>query len=235
MTGLLVSVRSAVEARLALEGRADVVDVKEPRNGALGAADPAVWREVLDVLRGQVTASVALGELVDDEVEGLARKARGFGFAKIGFAGCERRSDWRGRWERVIEELPTGVEAVPVAYADWRNAASPEPVETLGLAQESAARMVLIDTFDKRAGGLLDVLPLEKLRAIAGQAAKRGVQLALAGSLVAESIEQVLELAPAYVGVRGAACVGGRDGAIDLGRVKSLVQVVRGARRKAAS
>jgi len=235
MTGLLVSVRSAEEALVALEGGADVVDVKEPRNGALGAAEVRVWREVLGVLKGRVTASVALGELLDDESEALAGEACGFSFAKIGFAGCEGISDWDSRWERVIETLPVGVEAVPVAYADWGNAKSPQAGEILALAQKSAARMMLIDTFDKSAGALLDFLPVERLRGIARQAARRGVRLALAGSLMARSIEQGLELAPAYVGVRGAACVGGRDGAIDLGRVKSLAEVVRGERRKTAS
>jgi hypothetical protein len=64
--------------------------------------------------------------------------------------------------------------------------------------------------------------------------------LALAGSLDAPAIEQVLKLAPlepapAYLGVRGAACVGGRDGTIDFSHVKSLAQIVRGGRWKAAS
>ena len=36
--GLLVSVRSAAEAITALEAGADVIDVKEPSRGALGAA-----------------------------------------------------------------------------------------------------------------------------------------------------------------------------------------------------
>ena len=69
----------------------------------------------------------------------------------------------------------------------------------------------------------------------AWKVARLKVSSCVAGSLVAESIERVLELAPAYIGVRGAACVGGRDGAIDLGRVKSLAEVVRGERRKTAS
>jgi uncharacterized protein (UPF0264 family) len=194
-----------------------------------------VWREVLDVLGGRVTASVALGELLDDAVEALVRQTRGFGFAKIGLAGCEGKSNWRARWGRVIEHLPASVDVVPVAYADWWKAASPSPLDVLALAEASAARMMLIDTYDKSAGGLLDVLPLNELRGIARQAAKLRVRLSLAGSLGAAAIERVLELAPAYVGVRGAACVGGRDGAIELGRVKSLAQIVRGARSKAAS
>ena len=64
MTGLLVSVRSAAEARIALEAGADLIDVKEPRRGALGAADPAVWKDVCRAVAGRVPVSVALGELV---------------------------------------------------------------------------------------------------------------------------------------------------------------------------
>ncbi|MBY0228781.1 MAG: (5-formylfuran-3-yl)methyl phosphate synthase, partial [Gemmataceae bacterium] len=36
MPGLIVSVRSADEARIALENGADLIDVKEPSRGALG-------------------------------------------------------------------------------------------------------------------------------------------------------------------------------------------------------
>ena len=46
MTGLLVSVRDAKEAQQAVSGGADVIDVKEPAHGALGAADPTVWSQV---------------------------------------------------------------------------------------------------------------------------------------------------------------------------------------------
>ena len=36
---LLVSVRSALEAEAALQGGADIIDVKEPMNGPLGRSD----------------------------------------------------------------------------------------------------------------------------------------------------------------------------------------------------
>jgi len=234
-TGLLVSVRSAEEAIVALEGGADIVDVKEPRNGALGAADPLVWREVLDVLKWRVTVSVAVGELLNDGVEELVQQTTGFAFAKIGFAGCKAIENLQKRWERVTRKLPLSVEAVPVAYADCENAMSPRPADILALAERSTARMMLIDTFEKGAGSLLDVLPVEQLRVIARLAQARGVRLALAGSLEAAAIYRILELGPAYVGVRGAACVGGRDRAIDLGRVKTLAEVVRRGRQKLAS
>lgn len=235
MTRLLVSVRSAAEAEVALDGGADVIDVKEPRRGALGPAEPRVWREVQAVVGKRAMQSAALGELLVDPVEELARGAAGFRFAKIGLAGGHTASGWIARWRKAVCALPRGVEVVPVAYADWPAAKAPSPSVALILAQHSAARLMLIDTHDKSRGGLLEQLSLESLREIAHDAKQANVQLALAGSLDESAIAAVLELAPAYVGVRGAACRGGRDGAIDLGRVKSLAKLIGGKQKKAAS
>ena len=70
MAGLLVSVRSADEARTALAGGATVIDVKEPERGPLGRADPATWRAANPVeradLRPEVPVLLMHGE--NDEV-----------------------------------------------------------------------------------------------------------------------------------------------------------------------
>jgi (5-formylfuran-3-yl)methyl phosphate synthase len=234
MTGLLVSVRSAAEAEVALAGGADIVDVKEPRRGALGPADPHVWREVQSAIRGRAITSAALGELLCDPVEQLAPQAAGFQFAKIGLAGCDAELDWKARWQCAVSSLPAGVDPVPVAYADWRLAGAPAPAVAVELAVGSPARLLLIDTHDKGAGGLLDHLTLDALQLIAATASRRGVRLALAGSLDESTIERLLPLGPAYIGVRGAACRGGRDGRIDLARVKSLTSLARRMPEKVA-
>src|SRR6187402_1196662 len=122
MTGLLISVRSADEAAIALAGGADVIDVKEPSRGALGAATPFVWDEVRQVVAGRRPVSVALGELLDDDIEELASAAFGCEFAKIGLAGCQGSAGWMSRWVQTIGQLPPGVQPVPVAYADWHGA-----------------------------------------------------------------------------------------------------------------
>ncbi|MES1213307.1 MAG: (5-formylfuran-3-yl)methyl phosphate synthase, partial [Singulisphaera sp.] len=46
-TGLLVSVRDANEARDALLGGADLIDLKEPTRGSLGRVDSAMIGEVV--------------------------------------------------------------------------------------------------------------------------------------------------------------------------------------------
>ena len=50
---------SADEARIALAGGADVIDVKEPRRGSLGAADAEVVADVVEVVGGRVPVSMA--------------------------------------------------------------------------------------------------------------------------------------------------------------------------------
>jgi uncharacterized protein (UPF0264 family) len=224
--GLLISVRSGEEAEAALAGGADLIDVKEPARGPLGAADPAVWGEVLRALAGRAPVSAALGELLDGDAARRARAAGGVRFAKFGFARCRWRRDWQALWQAAADSLPSGVLAVPAAYADWQTAEAPPLPAILELAQQSPARMLLIDTFEKRGRTLLDVLTFEALEAIAHEAACGGVRLVLAGSLTAAAIERLLPLAPAWFGVRGAACRGGRGGTIDSALVKSLAKIV---------
>jgi uncharacterized protein (UPF0264 family) len=234
MTGLLVSVRSAAEAELALAGGADVIDVKEPRRGALGPADPEVWSGVRRVLGKRAMTSAALGELLSPEILELAAAADGLTLAKIGLAGCHCHCGWINRWFDVLRSLPPAVHPVPVAYADWSAADAPSPSVALALAAQSPAKLLLVDTFDKSHGGLLDHWNLGSIAELLRTARQSRVRLTLAGSLDKTAIAKLLPLAPAFVGVRGAVCRGGRDGSLELALVKSLSAIVRRFNQKAA-
>ena len=63
MTGLLVSVRDAEEARHAADAGADLIDIKEPLAGPLGAAAPETIAEIVHVVAGRCPISVALANL----------------------------------------------------------------------------------------------------------------------------------------------------------------------------
>jgi uncharacterized protein (UPF0264 family) len=239
MTGLLVSVRSAAEAETALAGGADIIDVKEPRRGALGPADPGVWKEILETVGDRAPLSAALGELHSHEICKYAAGVAGFEYAKIGLSDWRRRRDSPSKWFQVKLTLPAGVHAVQVVYADleasgWTSF-SAAVLAALALAAASESPLLVIDTFRKDRGNLLDLVDVEILRELTYRAAHYQVRLVLAGSLNEQAIERLLPLQPAYIGVRGAACTGGRDGAVDLARVKSLARLVRRVRQKAAS
>jgi (5-formylfuran-3-yl)methyl phosphate synthase len=233
-TGLLVSVRSAEEARLALAGGADVIDIKEPSRGALGPADSGVWEEVAEMVGQQAVTSAALGELLADGIEDLAAAARSVKLVKIGLAGCHQERGWLNRWFDVTGALDASVLPVPVSYADWPAAAAPSPSVALALAAQSPAKLLLVDTHDKTRGGLLAHFSFESLAELVQTARGARVRVVLAGSLDAAAIGSLLPLAPAYIGVRGAACRGGREGTLDEVLVKSLASLVHGSARKAA-
>jgi uncharacterized protein (UPF0264 family) len=233
VTKLLVSVRNIAEAEAALAGGADVIDVKEPRRGALGPADPEVWEQIRTLIGRRAVVSAALGELLSDPVEALARRTAGLRFAKIGLAGCQAERGWVARWLAMTRALPPRVAAVPVAYADWAAADAPAPSVALTLASHLPARLLLVDTFDKASGTLLAAICRESLLELVDYARQLHVRIALAGSLDAAAIEELLPLAPAYIGVRGAACRGGRSGTIEIARVKSLARLVQGRREMA--
>ena len=48
-----------------MAGGAAIIDIKEPRNGSLGAAGPRVIAEIAHQLSGTILLSVALGELLE--------------------------------------------------------------------------------------------------------------------------------------------------------------------------
>ena len=224
-TRLLVSVRSAEEATAALAGGAHVIDVKEPDRGALGAADPSVWRDVLETVAGRAPVSAALGELfggASPTATELAAQTAGLSLTKIGLAGAQSRADWVAAWQRALSAVPPSVCAVAVAYADWQTAGGPSPEEVIDRGAELGCRFVLLDTFDKSRGHLLMHLKLAELARLMDRATASGMRVALAGSLSLALLPRVLPLSPALVAVRGAACRGERDSAVDAERVRSL-------------
>jgi len=228
MTGLLVSVRSGVEAASAVAGGAQVIDIKEPSRGSLGPADPLVWRDVCCRVGDSNLISAALGELLEDSPADRLNDLGSICLVKTGLAGCNAVDDWRERWQSVVARLPSSVGAVAVAYADHVRAGSPNPDEILTSAVELGCRTLLIDTFDKSHGSLFDIMSAVQVGRIVQAARSLSLRVVLAGSLNHGSIERALRFKPDLIAVRGAACDGSRTGPIDRARVRALAELVAG-------
>ena len=54
MTGMLASVRNLKEAEMVCRGGTDIVDIKEPRHGALGAVPLSTVHCIVDSLWGKM-------------------------------------------------------------------------------------------------------------------------------------------------------------------------------------
>jgi uncharacterized protein (UPF0264 family) len=229
--GLLVSVRDASEALIALAGGANVIDVKEPDRGSLGAADGATIAAVIRAVEGRVPVTAAAGELVDLIGSPHAPMPHGVSLFKIGLAGCRAVPDWISRWKQTINTLWTqddaAKHAVAVVYADWRTADAPQPVDVLHTAVDLGCPALLIDTWDKSSGSLFDHWPAGELDAFLSRVRSQNLLLVLAGSLVGESFTTAARLRPDLLAVRTAACNSGRGGTVSRDRVSALCEACR--------
>ena len=239
----LVSVRNSAEAVAALAGGVDVVDVKEPSQGSLGAADDQTIADIVAAVGQRALVSTAMGELVDllrsSNEDDAKRLVAGVSLFKVGLAGCSDLDDWQAHWRRTMDALAASSPAeiarpVAVVYADWQTASAPSPREVLTAAVEQRCPALLIDTFDKSAGGLFEHWPADSLQTFLAEVRSHGLAVVLAGSLTADAIVAAARLMPDLIAVRTAACDGGRQGTVSERRVRELKNAIATATRDMA-
>jgi uncharacterized protein (UPF0264 family) len=219
---LLVSVADAQEARAALAGGADVVDAKDPRHGALGAVGPRRLRAIYDAVGAYRPVSAALGDATQAAHIGrAAQTAAGAGvtYVKVGFRGIG--SPARVRHLAAAAAAGAGVRLILVGYADWERADGPPPAVVLEVAVAVGAAGILIDTAFKGTG-LFDLVPRNTVETWVAEARGAGLLTALAGGLDGSDLQTAREIGADIVGVRGAACAGGRTGCVSVARVAAL-------------
>jgi uncharacterized protein (UPF0264 family) len=227
--GLLVSVRNTEEALVALEGGADVIDVKEPNRGSLGAADLTTISEIVRTVNQAAPVTAALGEMIDLPKSEFHRERKpnwnGISVFKIGLSQCRELRDWQKIWSTAIFRLRTAwpdSRPVAVQYADWQAARAPAPHDLLQAAIEHRCPALLIDTWDKSAGSLFDHWPPQDLREFLARVRSHRISVVLAGSLGADDFQAAAALRPDLLAVRGAACIGGRGGTVSAKLVRQL-------------
>ena len=222
---LLVSVRSAEEARAALTGGADLIDVKEPARGPLGRADVSVIRGVVSEVAGRAPVSAALGEWLDGHDWQVPN---GLTYAKWGLAG---RSTLTSETLLQIRLTRHAQFPVLVAYADHERANSPDPDLLVDAAIGYHFPAFLIDTAIKDGSSLLDWIGPAVLARLRFRLGDARIPLALAGSLTEPAIRKLAALEPDWFAVRGAACDHGRLGEVSANRVRHLREVIAEAAR----
>lgn len=226
---LLVSVASAADASAALAGGADLIDAKDPLSGALGAVSVEVLRRIHATVAGHRPVTAALGDAADEaaiECAARAFTAEGASLVKLGFAGIASAADVAALTAAAVRGAgpgpggPGGV--VAVAYADAHRVGSIAPAALLELAARAGAKGVLLDTADKDGPGLRDLVAETALAAWVTEAHEAGLFVALAGKLTAGDLPFVRDVGADVVGVRGAACEGGRSGQVTEEKVRLL-------------
>lgn len=239
---LLVSVRDLGEVDAALEGGADIIDAKEPAHGALGAVTPDRLRAIDDRVPGEVPLSVALGEAHSDAAVAATiaalplRRRRAPVYLKLGLSPGAA-ANLRGLFGSAVQAAarhPARPHLIAVEYADWEPHLF-SPTQVREAASAAGATGILVDTSTKDGRTLFAWWSETRLRAWIDAAHAGGLSAAVAGSLGAGELTRMAGLGPDVVGVRGAACAGGRSGAVQADRVRLLRAALTGESEAAAN
>jgi (5-formylfuran-3-yl)methyl phosphate synthase len=228
---LLVSVVDVAEARQAAAAGADIVDVKNPAEGSLGAPSPAVIEAIRAAVPAGLPVSAAIGDMPNlpgtAALAALGAARSGAAFVKVGLWGVSTEAEAIALLRAVNDGAAAvaGTIVVAAAYADARRVAhAPLAPELLPrVAAAAGVGICLLDTAVKDGRGLLDWLSPDALTSLVADAHGAGLQMALAGALRAEDLPVVRATGADIAGVRSAACSDDRrSGPLDAARVRAL-------------
>lgn len=218
MTGFLASVADLEEARIAADLGADIVDLKDPARGALGAWKLADLRAAVQALGHRAALSATTGDLPMEPgrvaAAAAATAATGVRYVKVGFFGG---GDPIAGIAALAPLARAGAGLVAVLMADRQ----PEFALLPRLAEAGFAG-VMLDTASKAGGDLRAHQDDAALAHFVAAAQSLGLMAGLAGSLRLADIAPLAALGPDYLGFRGALCRGGRASALHPAAVTAV-------------
>ncbi|ACK51326.1 dihydroneopterin aldolase [Methylocella silvestris BL2] len=222
MTAMLASVINGAEAETALASAVDMIDLKDPARGALGALPAGLVASIVATVAGRKKTSAAAGDQFAapaDAVEAArALVATGVDFVKIGLQGGAAGA-------AIVDALGAhkgDAALIGVLFADQ----NPD-LDLLNRMAERGFKGAMLDTFEKGAGRLLDHMDVAALAPFVDRCRELGLICGLAGSLEAPDVPRLLPLRPDYLGFRGSLCKGGeRGGALDLAAVAMIRDLI---------
>jgi (5-formylfuran-3-yl)methyl phosphate synthase len=219
----LASVTGEDEARLCAALGADIIDAKNPAQGALGALPSERVRAIRAAVPAEVPVSATIGDPADDP-DTAAQAARfmaaaGVDIVKVGFWP---RQPQVGVVRRLGELSLAHVRLVAVLLVDdGLDLALVGPIRDAGFAG------IMLDTADKRAGALPERLSQSVLAEFVNAVQESGLFAGLAGSLHAGHVPQLLALGPDVLGFRGGLCRdGARTAAVDAAAVRAVREAI---------
>lgn len=226
---LLITVVSSDEVEAAIAGGADIIDVKNPAEGSLGAPLPAVLRAVRARVPPSFEVSAALGDAPHlpgtMALAAAGAAACGLDYLKVGLYGSSRPEqalDLLVAVRQAVADADSRTRLIAVAYADAERVRALPPDDLPIIAREAGVYGVMLDTALKDGTSTWTALGEDRVSSFLEAAHALGLVTALAGGLTPSDLPRAQHLGVDIVGVRGSACEGGREGIVSSERVQSL-------------
>lgn len=222
MTGMLASVNSMDEANIVMSANVDIIDLKNPALGSLGALDIKLVKSCVVAVNGRCPTSATIGdlpmqpEIIFNAVKEMAET--GVNYVKIGFFPGDNQ-------KQIVQKLTALTQhfnLIAVLFADTHPDFS--LIDSLITA---GFKGIMLDTQDKTKGPLTGMMAKTEIGRFVNHVKSRHAICGLAGSLRLEDIPLLMPYQPDYLGFRGALCESHkRAGQLNQQSVKNIKQTI---------
>ena len=210
MTQLLISVKDVAEANIAMENGADIIDLKDPDSGALGALPISAIEAIINFVAGRKQTSATIGdfpmhpELIKNGIVRLQKFP--LNFIKIGFFEADDYQSCLNEVKKLVtmhlqsthQKLP---QFIAVLFAE-----NNYPEDLLIRIKQAGFSGVMLDTLNKNGKTYLDHYSESELEILRHAALSNNLAFGMAGSLQFKHIDSSLKLKPEFLGFRGGVC-----------------------------
>lgn len=228
---LLVSAINLEEAKEATLGGADILDVKNPKEGSLGANFPWIIKQISDYADNQIIVSTTIGDVPYKpgtvSLAALGSAVSGSNYVKVGLHGTKNYEEALEVMKAVVKTIRQYDETITVVacgYADAYKTESVLPSDIPKVAKDSNSDIAMLDTYIKDGHRLTDHLTTEQLQEFVSQSHEYGLKVALAGSVTKDDVQMLKNINCDIMGVRGCVCTQGdrNNGTISRELVQDL-------------
>jgi (5-formylfuran-3-yl)methyl phosphate synthase len=224
------------EAFEAIAGGADIIDVKNPNEGPLGANYPWVIKRIKEITPKNIQISCTIGEAPNlpgsISLAALGAASLGVDYIKVGLSGfraAQEAACFLQNIYKAAKDCNPNIKLVVAGYADAERAGTLEPMLIPEIARKAGVNVAMLDTAVKDDKNLFNFLNSQQLTKFVNCSHKFGLEVALAGSLRMQDLPLVYSLGADIAGVRGAACTNNDrvKGQITEKQVRELVKTLK--------
>lgn len=204
MSKWLASVQSLQEAQTLLPVLPDILDMKNPSQGALGALNTDIVSQIVMMINGRCQTSATIGDLpmqaapIKQAITEMATS--GVDYVKIGIFPDANLARCISQLSITVKQL--SVPVIAVLFAD-----NMPDIDCVPLLKNAGFEGVMIDTAFKNGQHLQDHWNQTRLQTFVASAKKYKMLCGLAGALRVEDIETLKPIGADYLGFRSALCL----------------------------
>lgn len=225
---LLVSPINVEEAKIAILGGADIIDVKNPKEGSLGANFPWMIKAIRKAA-GSIPVSATIGDFNykpgTASLAALGAAVAGAEYVKVGLYDIQTKGqalDMLLNIVRSVKGYDINKKVVASGYSDFHRIDSISPFELPSICARAGVDIVMMDTGIKDGRSTFDFFTEDELVEFVQSAKSYGLKSAIAGTIKFEHVPSLNRIMPDIIGVRGCVCGGDRNSTIQKELVERL-------------